>query len=125
MACFTCSAEERALLLSRGLTDRKQPVRECAQQLLCQWLQADAEGSVPALLQLLRAQQHEDAGLQAVSAGAATMISGMQDAIEELHCIRIVLPPASLQCYLRRRPWRCHDKSHGGLVCDECMLPLS
>ena len=65
------------MLLSRGLTDRKQSVRECAQQLLCQWLQADAEGSIPALLQLLCAQQHEDAGLQAVNPGGATVFHGM------------------------------------------------
>ena len=61
-----CRADERASLLSRGLADRKAPVRECAQQLLCQWLEADAGRSVPVLLQLLDARQHEKACLQAV-----------------------------------------------------------
>ena len=53
-------------MLSRGLADRKAPVRECAQQLLCQWLASDAGGSVPGLLQLLDVQRHEDACLQVV-----------------------------------------------------------
>ena len=41
-------------------------MRECAQQLLCQWLASDAGGSVPGLLQLLDVQCHEDACLQVV-----------------------------------------------------------
>ena len=92
------------MLLSRGLTDRKQPVRDCAQQLLCQWLQADAEGSIPALLQLLCAQQHEDACLQAVSAGCANTTScGMlpQVAAGIVHLTLTALHPASVRCSLR------------------------
>ena len=87
------------MLLSRGLTDRKHPVRECAQQLLCQWLQADAEGSIPALLHLLCVQQHEDAGLQAVSSGGVRISSGNRDAagcIGTLH--RTVVSTASSLC---------------------------
>ena len=41
-------------------------MRECAQQLLCHWLEADAAGSVPALLQLLDVRQHEEACQRAV-----------------------------------------------------------
>lgn len=41
-------------------------MRECAQQLLCQWLEADAAGSVPVLLQLLDVRQHEEACQRAV-----------------------------------------------------------
>ncbi len=68
-----CRADERASLLSRGLADRKAPVRECTQQLLCQWLEADAGGSIPALLQLLDARLHEDACLQVVRTPEACM----------------------------------------------------
>ena len=68
IVCAECRADERASLLSRGLADRKAAVRECAQQLLCQWLEADAGGSVPMLLQLLDARQHEEACQQAVGA---------------------------------------------------------
>ena len=41
-------------------------MRECAQQLLCQWLASDAGGSVPGLLSLLDVQCHEDACSQVV-----------------------------------------------------------
>ena len=99
------------MLLSRGLTDRKQPVRECAQQLLCQWLQADAEGSIPALLHLLCIQQHEDAGLQAVSSGGVRISSGIRDAaagcIGTLH--RTVVSTASSLC-----AWPYHHRTLEG-----------
>ena len=48
-------------------------MRECAQQLLCQWLEADAGGSIAALLQLLDARLHEDACLQVVKIPEACM----------------------------------------------------
>ena len=62
------SVEQRRVLIRRGLRDRKQGVREAAQQLLAAWLDADAGSSVPSLLRFLHVEQHEEEAELAVRA---------------------------------------------------------